>query len=146
MIVLFFIFVLVAWSLLATGARRALPLALGAGAAWLAWRLGGDVAMTILVGLAVLAVVAFLFDWLIVATRWRSTFIALEAAGACAFGVLSGFAIEARSEHALTKFELVQKTMARPTRPLFSSGDFCSGIVRGIGGVKKRDDAGRENF
>ena len=93
MIVLFFIFVLVGWSLLATGARRALPLALSVGAASLAWRLEGDVTMTILVGLAVLAIVALLFDWLIVATRWRSTFIALEAVGACAFGVLSGFAI-----------------------------------------------------
>ena len=93
MIVLFFIFVLVGWSLLATGARRALPLALSAGAAWLAWRLESDVTTTILVGLAVLAIVAFLFDWLIVATRWRSMFVTLEAASACAFGLLSGFAI-----------------------------------------------------
>jgi hypothetical protein len=93
MVVLFFIFVLVGWALLATGARRALPLALSAAAAWLAWRMEGDVATTILVGLAVLAVVALIFDWLIVATRWRSTFIAVEAAGACAFGLVSGFAI-----------------------------------------------------
>ncbi len=93
MVVLLFIFALVVWSLLATGARRALPLALSAGAAWLAWRLAGDVTITILVGLAVLGIVALVFDWLIVATRWCSTFIALEAAGACAFGGLSGFAI-----------------------------------------------------
>jgi len=93
MIVLSFIFVLMVWSLLATGARRALPLAMRVGAAWLAWRLEGDVTITILVGLAALATVALLFDWLIVATRWRSTFIALEAAGACTFGLVSGFAI-----------------------------------------------------
>ena len=93
MIALFFIFVLVGWSLLATGARRAVPVALSAGAAWLAWRLEGDVAMTISVGLAVLAIVALLCDWLIVATRWRSMFVTLEALGACAFGLLSGFAI-----------------------------------------------------
>jgi|SRR5690606_196038 len=97
MIVLFFIFVLVGWSLLATGARRAVPLALSAGAAWLVWCQEGDVTITILVGLAVLAIVALLFDWLIVATRWRSTFIALEATGACAFGLLSGFAIAGSS-------------------------------------------------
>jgi len=97
MIVLFFIFVLVGWSLLATGARRAVPLALSAGAAWLVWCQEGDVTITILVGLAVLAIVALLFDWLIVATHWRSTFIALEATGACAFGLLSGFAIAGSS-------------------------------------------------
>ncbi len=91
MVALLIFFVVLGWSLLIAGFRRALPIAASVMSGWLAWELSANWIATAVCAAAAMNLVAALGDWMVEHQDWRPTWIAVEVIGAASFGALSGF-------------------------------------------------------
>ncbi|MBT9444637.1 MAG: hypothetical protein IV086_02940 [Hyphomonadaceae bacterium] len=91
MVALLIFFVVLGWSLLIAGFRRALPIAASVMSGWIAWELSANWIATAVCAVAAMNLVAALSDWMAEHQDWRPTWIAAEVLGAAGFGALSGF-------------------------------------------------------
>lgn len=107
MVALFIFFVVLGWSLLTAGARRAVPLAASAAAVWVAMQFDVGWVGAIAIGVATLTSIAALSDWIAAHPQWRSAWIIVEVIGAGCFGLVSGYAVFGSSRVAGTPLALV---------------------------------------
>lgn len=91
MVALLIFFVVLGWSLLMAGFRRALPIAASVMTGWIAWELSANWIATAVCAVAAMNLVAALSDWMAEHPDWRPAWIAIEAIGAASLGALSGF-------------------------------------------------------